>query len=101
MGSTGFSIPYVTNSREGPRASIQVRAAANTGPAAEAMARRFADEIGALTGAGAEVRVLTPDSASLGAMGANLMDFRQRAAAARAGLDQGAAEAEALRAFWR
>ena len=28
MGSTGFSIPYVTNSRDAPLAAIQVRAAA-------------------------------------------------------------------------
>lgn len=79
---------------------IQVRVARDTGPAADALARRFADEIQVLTDAGAEVRVLAPDAGSVAAMGANLMDFRQRAAAARAGLEQGVAEAAALAAFW-
>jgi hypothetical protein len=43
---------------------------------------------------------ITPDDASQTAMGANLMDFRRRADAARAGLAQGAAQAQALRPYW-
>jgi NTE family protein len=53
-----------------------------------------------LTEAGATVVTLVPDEASRTAMGGNLMDFRKRADAARAGRIQGEAEAAALRAIW-
>ena len=79
---------------------IQVRAAATVGPAAEAMSKRFEAEIEVLQADGAKVMVITPDAGSLTAMGANLMDFRHRVAAATAGLAQGAAQAEGLRAVW-
>jgi NTE family protein len=79
---------------------IQVRVGAMAGAAAEAYAKRFDDETDALRQGGARVVVLAPNEASQAAMGVNLMDFRNRAAAARAGLDQGAAKAEALAASW-
>lgn len=68
-----------------------------------ALVRTFArldEEVQALRAAGAEVLVLDPDAGSQAAMGANLMDFRLRADAARAGLAQGEIQAEAVAAFW-
>lgn len=79
---------------------IQVRNGASAGAAADAYARRFEAEIATLREAGAEVVVLAPDAASQAAMGINLMDFRKRADAARAGVAQGADVAADLRAFW-
>ena len=76
---------------------IQVRIAAMAGAA---YAQRFQDEIDALTGRGAKVVVMAPDEASQAAMGVNLMDFRKRADAARAGLAQGRADAADLMAIW-
>jgi NTE family protein len=46
------------------------------------------------------VVVITPDDASVAAFGANLMDFRRRADAARAGLAQGQAHAADLKGLW-
>jgi NTE family protein len=57
-------------------------------------------EIEALRAGGARVVLITPGEASLAAMGANLMDFRARGPAAKAGLAQAEAEAAALGAFW-
>ena len=79
---------------------VQVRVGAAAGAAAEAYAKRFEIETDALRRGGAQVVVLAPDAGSQAAMGVNLMDFRNRAAAARAGLEQGARAAEDLRAAW-
>ena len=76
---------------------VQVRIAAMSGAA---YAQRFQDEIDVLTGRGAQVVVMAPDEASQAAMGVNLMDFRKRADAARAGLAQGQADAADLMAMW-
>ena len=57
-------------------------------------------EIRTLKDAGARVELLTPDEASQAAFGPNLMDARVRPAAAQAGLTQGRALAEGLRAVW-
>jgi NTE family protein len=68
-----------------------------------ALARVFArleHEVRALEEAGAAVVTLLPDEASRAAMGGNLMEFRKRPDAARAGLAQGAAEAAALMRLW-
>lgn len=70
------------------------------GEAAVRTAARLEAEVEALEADGARVTVLGPDEASLAAMGLNLMDFRKRADAARAGLDQGATMAGDLAAFW-
>jgi NTE family protein len=71
-----------------------------TGPAADRAAQRLASEVETLKGSGAAVEVLTPDETSRPALGANLMDFRRRPDATRAGMDQGAREAERIGAFW-
>ena len=57
-------------------------------------------EVKALEAAGSKVLVVSPDAGSQTAMGVNLMDFRKRADAARAGLAQGEAQAATLAAFW-
>jgi NTE family protein len=68
-----------------------------------ALARLFArldEEVRSLTEGGAKVAALLPDDASRAAMGGNLMDFQKRADAARAGLAQGVAAAEEIKAVW-
>ncbi len=57
-------------------------------------------EVEALKSGGSKVLVVSPDVAAQAAMGVNLMDFRKRADAARAGLAQGEAQVAALREFW-
>lgn len=79
---------------------VQVRSGATAGAAAEGYRRRFEAETAVLRDGGAQVVVLSPGEASQAAMGLNLMDFRKRADAARAGLAQGAQAALALRAAW-
>ncbi|MGH7011913.1 MAG: patatin-like phospholipase family protein, partial [Caulobacteraceae bacterium] len=67
---------------------------------AQRMARRLDKEIAVLRAGGAHVELMLPDPDSSGAFGANLMDFRRRPAACRAGEAQGRALAERLAAFW-
>jgi len=49
---------------------------------------------------GAQVVVVSPDAAARAAIGRNVLDPARRAAAARAGLAQAAAEADAVRQVW-
>jgi NTE family protein len=55
----------------------------------------------ALTAAGARVVLVRPDRAAVRAIGRNVLDVSRRAAAARAGRAQAAAEAPAVRAVWQ
>jgi NTE family protein len=57
-------------------------------------------ELSVLTDGGADVALITPDPASQTAFGPNLMDFRRRPDAVRAGLAQGQALAAELAARW-
>jgi NTE family protein len=70
------------------------------GAAAERLTARLDEEVQTLQEGGATVVVITPDAASVAAFGPNLMDFRRRPEAVRAGLDQAGAEAADLRALW-
>jgi len=70
------------------------------GEVAERIAARLDEEIASLQEGGSTVVTISPNDASLAAMGANLMDFRKRADAARAGLEQGAQQAAELAALW-
>ena len=79
---------------------VVVRLAAAAGPAAERIAARLDDEVRTLRDGGAEVLVIGPDEASQAAFGPNLMDFRRRPDAVRAGLAQGAEAAQRLREVW-
>ena len=79
---------------------IAIRLAGAAGTATAAISARLDEEVETLKDGGATVAVITPDDASLEAMGANLMDFRQRGAAARAGLAQGHDYAARLQALW-
>jgi NTE family protein len=55
----------------------------------------------ALTAAGARVALIRPDRAAERVIGRNVLDVSRRAAAARAGRAQAAAEAPAVRAVWQ
>jgi NTE family protein len=79
---------------------VAVRAGATGGATAERLAARFDEEIETLKDGGATVVAITPDDASIEAFGVNLMDFRRRPAAARAGLAQGLAYAADVKAYW-
>jgi NTE family protein len=79
---------------------VAVRLGAAGGAAAERIAARFDEEIESLKEGGSTVVTLVPDAASIAAFGPNLMDFRRRADAARAGLAQGEAHAADLAELW-
>ena len=79
---------------------VAVRLGAAGGAAMERIAARFDEEIESLKEGGSTVVAITPDEASIEAFGPNLMDFRRRAGAARAGLAQGEAYAADLAAYW-
>jgi NTE family protein len=79
---------------------VAVRLATAVGVLAERIAARFNEEIEVLKDGGATVAVITPDEASIEAFGVNLMDFRRRPDAARAGLAQGQAYAADLKGLW-
>ena len=80
---------------------VALRLGAAGGGVGERMAARFDEEIESLKDGGATVVTITPDDASVAAFGVNLMDFRRRADAARAGLAQGLAYAADMKAYWR
>jgi NTE family protein len=79
---------------------IALRVGAGAGTQGERIAARFEEEIQILKDDGGTVVTITPDEASLAAFGVNLMDFRRRPDAARAGLAQGQAYAADLKAYW-
>jgi NTE family protein len=79
---------------------IAIRTGAAGGPLGERIAARFNDEVETLKAAGSTVVTITPDDASIASFGPNLMDFRRRPDAARAGLAQGLAYAEQLKPYW-
>lgn len=64
------------------------------------MGQLLDQEIESLKDGGATVLLITPDEASVTAFGPNLMDYARRAAAARAGLDQGLAYAKDIAPYW-
>ena len=71
-----------------------------TGPAAERIKNRLESQLQLLRSSGADVLALTPDDASLEAIGAQSMDFRRRPQIAEAGLAQGSAAAAFVAKFW-
>lgn len=70
------------------------------GGPADRMRALLDQEISVLTDGGAKVLLVTPDAGSQAAFGPNLMDFRRRPDAVRAGLAQGAALAAEVGAGW-
>jgi NTE family protein len=70
------------------------------GEMAERMMRPLEREMAQLRDAGGAVELLIPDEASVAAFGANLMNPRNRPAAAKAGLEQGRTLAGSLKGFW-
>jgi len=79
---------------------ITVSAGGPTTPFGENIAKQFNQEIEALKDGGATVLTISPDEASIEAFGLNLMDFRRRPGAARAGLAQGLAYAADVKPYW-
>ncbi len=79
---------------------VAIRVGGTGGAMAEAMTKRFNEEIESLKDGGATVVTITPDEASIAAFGSNLMDFRRRPGAAKAGVAQGLAYAKDLRPYW-
>jgi NTE family protein len=86
--ATGYGIVVVI--------ALRVAGGAAAGP----LAARLDEELAVLRDGGAEVALITPDDASLAAFGANLMDFRRRPDAVRAGLAQGADLASQVAERW-
>jgi NTE family protein len=80
---------------------LALRLGSAGGAVGERIAARFDEEIETLKDGGATVLAITPDEASVAAFGPNLMDFRRRPDAARAGLAQGLAYAADVKAYWR
>lgn len=79
---------------------VAVRLGAAGGALGERIQARFDDEVETLKDGGATVVTITPDEDSVAAFGANLMDFRRRPDAARAGLAQGLAYAADVKPYW-
>ncbi|HEX3367047.1 patatin-like phospholipase family protein [Phenylobacterium sp.] len=79
---------------------IALRLGAGGGVVGERMTAQFDQEIETLKDGGATVLTITPDEGSVEAFGVNLMDFRKRPGAARAGLAQGLAYAKDVSAYW-
>ena len=67
---------------------------------ADRLRARLDGELQVLRDAGAQVELITPDAASLAAFGRQSDGSARRPAAAQAGLGQGRAAAESLRAVW-
>ena len=61
---------------------------------------RLDEEVQSLKDGGATVITIVPDDAGRATLAGNLMDFRKRPDAARAGLEQGAALAATLQESW-
>ena len=79
---------------------VAVRMGQAATPAMQAIGAKLDQEVQDLIAGGARVAVLTPDDDSQAAFGTNLMDFRRRPDAARAGVAQGLVLAEELKAGW-
>jgi NTE family protein len=62
---------------------------------------QLAAQVDELRAGGSEVESIFPDGHSRDAFGANMMDPSTRPPAARAGYDQGRAQAGQLTGFWR
>ena len=79
---------------------VAVRLGAAGGALGERIQARFDEEVETLKDGGATVVTITPDEDAVASFGPNLMDFRRRADAARAGLAQGLAYAADVKPYW-
>jgi NTE family protein len=71
-----------------------------SGPPGDRMLTRVAAQSEALVRGGARVRVVSPDEASLAAIGPHTMDLVRRPEVARAGMAQGAASVDLVAEVW-
>ncbi|HEV2364104.1 MAG TPA: patatin-like phospholipase family protein [Caulobacteraceae bacterium] len=69
-------------------------------PRTQRLRERVNAELDGLKAGGTRVELIVPDADSIEAFGPNLMDFRRRPGAARAGMAQGKALAAKLRGVW-
>jgi NTE family protein len=79
---------------------VAIRLGAAGGALGERIQARFNEEVESLKDGGATVVTITPEEDSVAAFGPNLMDFRRRPDAARAGLAQGLAYAADVKPYW-
>jgi NTE family protein len=79
---------------------VAVRLGAGGGALGERIAARFNEEVETLKDGGATVLTISPDEDAIASFGTNLMDFRRRPDAARAGLAQGLAYAADVSPYW-
>ncbi|MBS0360961.1 MAG: patatin-like phospholipase family protein [Proteobacteria bacterium] len=79
---------------------VALRLGGAGGAVGDRIAARLDEEVESLKDGGATVLTITPDEASVEAFGVNLMDFRRRPDAARAGLAQGQAYARDVKPYW-
>ena len=80
---------------------VAVTAGSAATPMAELFRRRLESELDAVRTTGSRLELIAPDMPSLESFGMNLMDYRRRPAAAKAGLEQGRANAATLAKLWR
>jgi len=80
--------------------ALSLASAAAT-PMTEAFRRRLEGELDVLRSTGSRVELVVPDPASLEAFGPNMMDYRRRPGAARAGFERGRTIAASLRESWQ
>jgi NTE family protein len=81
--------------------ALSLGAGAGPNPMAEAFRRRLDAELDVLRSSGSRIELILPDAASIEAFGPNMMDYRRRPAAARAGFARGRAIANNLCALWQ
>ncbi|HYL36472.1 MAG TPA: patatin-like phospholipase family protein [Bryobacteraceae bacterium] len=70
-------------------------------PGMEGFRRRIEAELEIVRASGSRLEFIAPDAASMESFGLNLMDYRRRPAAAKAGLNQGRADAARLCGAWQ
>jgi NTE family protein len=80
---------------------VSVTAAATATGMADLFRRRLEAELDTVRQSGSRLELIFPDAPSLESFGLNLMDFRRRPGAAKAGLAQGRANAARLAKLWR
>jgi len=81
--------------------ALSLASSAPVTPMTEAFRKRLEGELDVLRSAGSRVELIVPDTASLEVFGPNMMDYRRRPAAARAGFERGRAIAKDLRPIWQ
>jgi NTE family protein len=85
---------------KGHAKTVLIAVRLGVGEFAERMMKPLEREMAVIRDAGGEVELIVPDDACTEAFGGNLMNPRNRPAAAKAGLEQGRRLAAGIKAFW-